>query len=134
MSVDNLTPQQERFLKYYVDPKSDTWANAKLSALKAGYEESYAINLTSLMPKWLSEALEDSTIVQKALNNLSVFIDDSDNKAIQWDATKFALSRLAKGRFSERVENTGKDGKDIPTPIINVSRDNSIQEDKQPEA
>lgn len=134
MSVDNLTPQQERFLKYYVDPKSDTWANAKLSALKAGYEESYAINLTSLMPKWLSEALEDSTIVQKALNNLSVFIDDSDNKAIQWDATKFALSRLAKGRFSERVENTGKDGKDLPTPIINVSRDNSIQEDKQPEA
>lgn len=131
--MDNLTPKQERFFKYYVDPRSDTWANAKLSAIKAGYEESYAINLTSLMPKWLSEALEDSKIVEKALYNLSVFIDDSENKNIQWDATKFALSRLAKNRFSERQEFTGKDGKDLPTPIINVSRNDSVQEDKPTE-
>lgn len=50
-----LSPQQIDFLKYYTDPKSGTFSNATQSAIKAGYSQDYADNLTSLMPDWLSE-------------------------------------------------------------------------------
>ena len=37
------------------------------------------------------------------------------------------------GRPMQPTEITGKDGKDLPQPIINVQRHDSIQEDKQTE-
>lgn len=108
-----LTPQQEQFLAYYMNPESDTWGNAYQSALKSNYTEEYATNITGQMPKWLDESLQDSKLVEKAIKNLSEFIRDDQNKNLQWDATKFTLSRLAKGKFSERNELTGKGGKDL---------------------
>lgn len=48
-----LTPQQELFLAEYTNPKSDNFGNAVQSALKAGYTENYANNITGLMPEWL---------------------------------------------------------------------------------
>lgn len=52
------TPQQEKFLSVYLDPKSDTFANAYTSALAVGYEESYAkiIAAPSVNRVWLNEA------------------------------------------------------------------------------
>lgn len=108
-----LNPQQTAFLSYYLDPTSETWSQSKASAIKAGFSEEYATNILSLMPKWLSENLQDSGLISKALSNLSTFIDDGENKNIQWDATKFTLSRLHKEKFSERQEQTGKGGKDL---------------------
>jgi hypothetical protein len=118
-----LNSQQETFLKNYIDPSSETWSNAVQSALKAGYSEEYANNITALMPKWLEEAINDNKILEKAIKNLSDFIGDSDNKPIQWDATKFALSRLGKSKFSERVEQTGKDGKDLQITLVKYGTD-----------
>lgn len=113
-----LTPQQEAFLAAYINPKSTTWGNAYQSALKSGYSKDYADNIMALMPSWLKESLDDSTLVDKALKNLSVFIGDDENKNLQWDATKFTLSRLAKGKFSERTEQTGADGKDLNITLV----------------
>lgn len=99
--MDNLTPQQQIFLKAYLDPKSPTWTNAKQSALKAGYSEEYSDNITGQMPNWLSEALGDSKLVEKALRNLNSALE-GDNENIKWDATKFTLKGLKADKFSEK--------------------------------
>lgn len=115
-----LNPQQQEFLKNFLDPKSETFSNYLQSALKAGYSEEYAKNISGQMPKWLDESLEDSNLVREALNNLSEFIRDKENKSIQWDATKFTLSRLNKGKFSEKMEqeHSNPDG-NLKTIVIN---------------
>lgn len=47
------------------------------------------------------------------------------------------MKRKKKNEFSERLENTGADGKDLPTPIIKletnaIQRNNSNEEDTEP--
>lgn len=115
-----LNPQQEEFLKNFLDPQSETFSNYTQSALKAGYSEDYANSITAQMPKWLDEALEDNNLVRKALDNLYEFLGDRENINIRADMTKFTLSRLNKGKFSDRTEHTGKNGKDLPTPILQL--------------
>lgn len=115
-----LNPQQELFLQCFLDPQAETFGSYRKSALKAGFAEDYADNISSLMPKWLEESLEDSSLVRKALDNLSDFIGDGENKNLQWDATKFTLSRLAKGKFSERSELTGDKGQPIQIQFSNT--------------
>lgn len=122
----DLTPQQQAFLANYLDPKSDTWSNAYQSAIKAGYAEEYAKNMTGQMPNWLSENINDTSLLQTALNNLNEFLTTSDERIqnIKWDATKTVLKGLAKSKFSERTEHTGKDGDDLAIKIINVQKTN----------
>ena len=129
MADSILTPQQQKFLQAYTDPKSKTWGNALQSALTAGYSEDYANNITVQMPDWLSENLGRSKLVMKAEKNLELALDgllddpEKGAKTIQHRATEFTLSRLRKDVYSERQEVTGKDGKDLPTPIVNIIRD-----------
>lgn len=52
-----LDPRQISFLQFYTDPGSDTYANAKQSAIKAGFSEAYADNITHLLPQWLSDSI-----------------------------------------------------------------------------
>ena len=78
----------------------------------------------ALMPKRLKEILQDSTLVQKALDNLSDFIGNKENASIQWDATKFVLTTLGKNKFSTRSEIVGAGGKDlIPQKSITKGRE-----------
>lgn len=119
----DLTPQQQAFLKAFLDPKSDTWGNYKQSALKAKYSEEYSDNISSLMPDWLSESIGDSKLVQKATRNLDMALDgllddpEKGGKPLQLKATELTLKGLQKGKWSERKELGGIDGKDlIPTP------------------
>lgn len=65
-----LTPQQELFLSYYTNPKSETFSNAKQSGLKAGYAETYADNITTLLPDWLLENIGSMNRLRKAERNL----------------------------------------------------------------
>lgn len=114
-----LNPQQQKFLSYYLDPQSETFSNARQSALRAEYTQEYAENIMSLMPKWLKENLEDSGLIAKALANLSDFIDGESSepgeRKIKWDATKFTLERLNK-KFKQSTDITSG-GK----PIIQVA-------------
>lgn len=77
-------------------------------------------------------------IIQKAEANLEVLLESEDERIVA-DMTKFSLEKLNKKHYSSRVEQTGKDGKELPTPIINlnikedVSRDNSTTEDTKTE-
>jgi hypothetical protein len=122
----DLNPQQQLFFKAYTDPKSPTFGNALQSALSAGYKQEYAENITHLMPDWLSENLGKAKLVQKAERNMDMaldgLLDDPERgaKTIQHKASEFVLKTLKKDTYSERTELTGKDGKDLPTPIIQL--------------
>lgn len=141
MAESFLTPQQEKFLAGYTNPKSPTFGNALQSALKAGYSQEYSESITHQLPNWLAENLGRQKIVEKAEKNLEIALEgglddpEKGKKEIQWKATEMTLRTLKKEDFSERIEQTGKDGKDLPTPIIVVNRndvqgDNSISESK----
>lgn len=129
MADSILTPQQQKFLQAYTDPKSPTFSNAMQSGLEAGYDDAYAKNILNQLPEWLKSNLEKSRLIIKAERNLELalegMLDDAEKgkKEIQWKATDFTLSRLRKDVYSERQEVTGKDGKDLPTPIVNIIRD-----------
>lgn len=122
-------PRQALFLSYYLDPKSKTFSNAYQSAIKAGYAQEYAENITSMMPKWLSENIGDDYLVRTAEGNLKEFLEmdttqpivtmigvmkDKDGKIItkenpnlkkiKSDMTKFTLERLNKKKYSPKVE------------------------------
>jgi phage terminase small subunit len=63
-------PRQALFLQFYFDLKSPTFSNALQSALKAGYAQEYAENLTAKMPAWLSESVGREGIKSKAEKHL----------------------------------------------------------------
>lgn len=52
-----LDPRQQRFIDYYLNPKSNFFGNCYKAALSAGYSHETARNLTHNKPKWLSEKL-----------------------------------------------------------------------------
>jgi len=121
-----LDPRQDVFLAGYLDPTSETWGNAYQSAVRAGYEESYALNIMNLMPTWLSDKLEDTGLLQQAMVNLKEFLatDDEKLQAIRADMTKFTFKGLQKAKWSERAELTGKDGKDlVPEKLTDEEKD-----------
>lgn len=124
----DLTPQQQTFLTHYLNPKSETWGNALQSALKAGYSREYSESITAQMPDWLSESLGKTKMVLKAERNLDMALDgllddpEKGAKTIQHKASEFVLKTLKKDTYSERTEVTGKDGKDLPTPIIQLPK------------
>ena len=115
--MDKLTPQQEKFLKGYLDPKSPTWGNALQSGLSAGYSQEYSESIGYQMPDWLSENLGDSKLVAKANKNLELALDgglDGEGpKNIQWKATETTLKGLQKTKWADRKEITGADGQPL---------------------
>ena len=118
-----LNPQQEAFLSYYTNPKSETFGNAKASAIKANYSESYADNITDFMPDWLLENMGDMKRLRKAEKNLdevqNLQIIDEEGKIDanlidkRTKVDMFLAERLNKNKYSTRQEQTGKDGKDL---------------------
>lgn len=107
-------PRQSKFLSLYLNPDSDTFGNAKQSGIKAGYSESYARNLTNLLPSWISDSIDQSDMVKKAEKNLNELLDvdikDASWARIKKDVSEFVLERLNKEKYSKRTEHTGKDG------------------------
>ena len=60
-----LQPRQALFLQLYHDPQSPTWGNAKQSALKAGYGESMANQITYLRPQWFVDFCRQASLIDK---------------------------------------------------------------------
>ena len=115
-----LDPRQVAFMEYFFEPKSETFGNCLQSALKAGYSDGYAEQLTSRLPNWLKESfdkLKRKGMLTKAEHNLFKLLDVDENDprlvAIKADISKFVASRLGKAVYSERTELSGKDGEPI---------------------
>ena len=123
-----LTAQQELFLAGYIDPKSATFSNAVQSALKAGYTETYANNITGLMPDWLFESIGDMKRLRRSEKNLTEVQElDIRNHEGKVDTqlvekrTKvdmFLVERLDKVKYSLRTELTGAGGEAIQIETI----------------
>ena len=116
-------PRQALFLKYYLSPKSKTFANVKQSGIKAGYSEKYAERLLSEALTWLSNSIKDSRLVKNAEKRLNQVLElepvdetgkiDNSLIANQMKGINLVLKGLEKERFSERTEHTGADGEDL---------------------
>lgn len=138
-----LDPRQKMCWDLYVNPKSETFGNAYQSAMKAGYEEGYAAQITTA--EWFLEKLRRLNMLGKAEKvldkTLSMEAVDEEGKVkvdllrVQTDVAKHITSTLGKNEgYSNRQELTGKDGKELPTPILGyaLSNNDKSQENSDP--
>lgn len=121
--ADILTPQQIEFLTFYTDPKSETYSNARQSAIKAKYSEEYASNITSLLPKWLSDVIGTDVAVGEIVEGIKkeTVTDKSSDRLKAWE-----LLGKYKKMFTEKHEHSGLDGKPIEYKVVSFN-DSSIQ-------
>lgn len=130
MSDRLLTPQQELFLAYYTNPKSETFGNAKQTALKVGYSLDYAENITGLMPDWLSDNIGLLKRLKKAEKVLDETLEmdtkdpvtnktDSSLQKTKADVAKFIASTVGKSTYSTRTELTGQNGEALQIQVVN---------------
>ena len=119
-----LNPQAEIFTQFYLSPTSHTFMNARGSAIRAGYSEHYANNITVQRPKWYVEITESAdfrrarmldSAEQNLLESVESVSEDKDDRKIKHDATKFVTERLGKDKYSTRQEVTGADGRRLFT-------------------
>lgn len=115
-----LDPRQLICWGHYVNPKSDTFSNALQSALKAGYTEQTANQITTEL--WFTERVRRMNLLGKGERVLEQTLDmdtfdekiskhDSSLLKIKQDSAKFVASTLGKDEgYSNRTEQTGKDG------------------------
>lgn len=72
-------------------------------------------------------------ILMKAEANLEQLLEGEDER-IRADLSKFALETLNKRHYSKRTEQTGADGKELPTPILmNYVSSNDITKENKPD-
>lgn len=118
--AEELTPKQLDFLRFYNDPKSETFSNALQSALKAGYSQEYAESILCKDLNWMAENVgRRKRMLAKAEAKLEQHIDSEDEK-VSLDASKFIAKTIGKEEgYSDRTELTGKGGDSL---IVNVIR------------
>lgn len=114
-------PRVDIFKQFYLRPDSYTFMNVRQSALRAGYSEQYANNITTQAPKWWTELVQSSDytrakMLNAAENNLYQVVseemhEDASHKRIQTDVSKYVTERLGKDHYSTRSEVTGADGR-----------------------
>lgn len=154
-----VDPRQQLFLFKYLNPQSETFANAYQSAISAGYEHGYAKNITDSNPTWLRENSGDVALLAKALRNIEEALDvpvlvqamgafgpifeknEQGDKIpvmvinpkllkIKTDVSQFVASRLAKKRFGGEKEEDGFGGGTINNITQIVIHPPSKEKDK----
>lgn len=77
-NLSPLAPRQRQFMEYYLDTDSPTFGNCYASAVRAGYSDQTARDLTHLRPAWLSETIGQNVTFEPAdlLAKLAQIIDD----------------------------------------------------------
>lgn len=126
-----LDPRQKQCWDLYVDPKSKTFGNAYRSAIKAGYEDGTARQITTF--DWFNEKCRRLNLLNKAERNLDKILDLplEDKANVVLDASKFIAKTLGKDEgYSDRSELTGKDGESLllTEEQIRTLRDKLIKE------
>lgn len=123
-------PREQVMWDFYVESLSKGQPNAYESAVKAGYEESTAKQIT--VRRWFLERLESlerkemlskaEKVLKKTLNYST---EDEEGKIkvdllrVQTDVAKTVVTTLGKDKgYSTRSELTGKDGEALSINII----------------
>lgn len=79
------TPRQKHFTELYLTPTSLSYGNSYKSAIRAGYSDTTARNMTHLKPQWLSETIGNviTTISpEKITEILSSIIYDKEEPTV----------------------------------------------------
>lgn len=80
-------------------------------------------NYEGFSDKMISYRLE--RMFEKSINNIEV-LQDSEDERVNLQANSLIAESVGKKWFSKRVEQTGADGKDLPTPILmSITKDES---------
>ena len=127
------------FATFYMNPQSETFMNARASAMRAGYSEEYSSNITHLRPKWFVELSESSqheraAMLAGAQRNLKKVIDkpqsslDKDGQKLQVDVSKFVSERIGKDHYSTRQELTDKGGRKLFTNETKETADVALED------
>lgn len=128
----DLDPRQLDCWERYINPKSETFANAKRSAMAAGYSDAHSEDIKAF--EWFKRMEHRSKMQRmrvKAEDALEEMLDmpvnvieytglgedrtpvvttDTTLVKIKQDTAKFAVERLGKDEWSTRQELTGADG------------------------
>lgn len=122
LEKETLSPLRDLFELYYLDPLSPSFGKVMPSAIKAGFKESYAKNLTVENPRWLQEITGKSEFRDKARRNLNKHLDLKTTKSkfgqdvedahlleIQQKATFFVLEKLDENFKKDDKQQKGGD-------------------------
>lgn len=117
--------------------------------LEAGLSRNKACESIGLTPSTLSnwvkaddslsiklQGWENAINIQAMANVAAAIAKEAEMDDARKETSKWWLERRMKQVFSTRVENTGADGKDLPTPVISLDvlrRDNSSTQDSSTE-
>lgn len=118
--IKNRDDRQIKFLSYYLDPKSETYSNALQSALRAGYTQKYAENITALNLEWVGEAMGRRV---RMLNKAEVGLEEllnSKNEGVKLSVSQFLAKTLGKKFYSEKQAFEGEDGKSTLEPLADA--------------
>lgn len=125
----DIDPRQKLCWDFFVNPKSPTFANAYQSAIKAGYSKSRALKIT--VAPWFEIRHRRFCLKNKAEKNLEEFLNidvnlQSKAERAEWsriklDATKFVNKTLGRKHYGDKAVLTGKDGKDLFSPMAEFS-------------
>lgn len=127
-----LDPRQALLWESYINPHSETFGNALQSALKAGYTQAYAEQITNT--EWflgkvrrmnmrkkgeevLKEILEMDTTNPKLVGEQIVETNDPALLKIKQDTAKFATERLGKEDWASQTQIANPDGTAIGTQL-----------------
>lgn len=108
-----MDPRQKMCWESYIDPRSETFGNARQSAIRAGYEEEYAGQIT--VTEWFIVKVRRLNMLNKAEKVLDRTLDfdpmnggdkvDAGLVRAQTDVAKFVASTQGKDDgYSSRVE------------------------------
>lgn len=124
-----LDPRQKLCWELYTKPGTDYFGNAYQSAMKAGYEEGYAAQITTA--EWFLEKLRRLNMLSKAEKVLDKTLTyepvnkegkiDTTLLRVQTDVAKHITSTLGKEEgYSTRSEHTGKNGEPLTITFDSV--------------
>lgn len=128
MNPQKMTPQREMLISLYNNPESETFGNAKQSAIRAGFSEAYANNITVQAPRWFVDNCTHGELMQLAQEKLKHYLTldakDTPTMKIQQDTAKFIASSLGKEKYSTRseVRSTGEKRAIDPTTKLIVEK------------
>ena len=133
-------PRQQKMWDFYINPQSETFGSVVNSGIKAGYPAASSRTLSA--NRWFKLRKEQmerkgfllsdaEKVLAKTLRyKTETEVEEKGKKivkisvgllSVQVEAAKHVTKTLGKDHgWAERVEQTGKDGAALPSPILNV--------------
>jgi len=103
--------------------------------LEAGFSRNRACESIGLTPSTLSnwvkandalgmklQGMENTLNILALANIASALQTEAENEDPRKEMSRWYAERRMKQEFSTRTESTGADGKDLPTPIVTIKR------------